>query len=468
MLSQKESQASGWTLGLVLILSVVVSATVWQFNPFGDESGMRPVGDARGYNVLAQNLVAHGTISRATEPPFIPSARRMPGYPLFIATIYQLVGTNVHAVKFVQILFGPVLCLLAFALGKIAFKDNRIAMVAAGLVAISPPLINYNNHLTTEGLFTVLLVGSTFATYAWLRQPSYGRAVSAGLLWGTLTLVKPEAALFPVAIVPVVLLLCADRHAMTRQCAVALVATGFLVGPWIYRNYVVFDKVCLVAKQGEHESDDGDVTGGMLRSYRKCAEHGVFFKPNRYKFYYANADAVQQRFEAAMEADVENPEESDVMYFVKRPNKFLFCCLGRFIGLCSPTSWSDTFGLSDGFSEYKADGRYVQLAMKAGLLASDVLLVVLGGIGFLLSLQAKHRHLWIISATVAYFLAVYVLVHGISRYRVPLTPLLLLLASWVVVGLLSQVVARFKMQELASAEAILSADDTRLKESATT
>ena len=53
-----------------------------------------------------------------------------------------------------------------------------------------------------------------------------------------------------------------------------------------------------------------------------------------------------------------------------------------------------------------------------------------GQIGFRVSLRLRHIRLWIISATVAYFIVVYSLLHEIAWYRVPLLPLLILLGVW--------------------------------------
>lgn len=430
MLRRMFPQTHGGLLGLVLVVATAMCFAVWCADPFSYESSMGPIGDARGYNVLAQNLVEHGTFSRETEPPFTPSGRRVPGYPLFIATVYQFVGPNVHAVKFVQILFGPAVCLLAFAVGKIAFKDERIGLIAAGLIAVSPPLIGYNNHLLTEGLFTLLLMGATFASYSWTTRQSVGWAVCCGILWGVLTLVRPEAALLPVALVPVVIFLSRKRRTAAWQSAVALVAVAILVGPWIYRNHVLLGKPCLITAE-KGNPIDRDLMQSVLRDDRKCAEHGLWLKhPNSSSYLYADPDAAQRRFEAAMAADVQDPHESDLMYFVRRPHKYLLCCLGRFIGVWKPTSWSDTFAISDDVSTCKSEGQYVQLGLKALLLLFDALVLTAGGIGFLWSLSPKHRHLWIISATIISFSATYLLVTEFPRHRVPLLPFLLLLGVW--------------------------------------
>lgn len=415
------------TLIAILFTAVVLRLVAWTIDPFSSE----PKKDSLQYHTLACNLLQHGTFSMATEAPYEPSAIRMPGYPTFLAAIYSFAGPNVHAAKFVQIILGPITCLLVFALGRIAFGDERIGLAAAGLVAVSPPMIAYGNHLATEGLFSALLLAATYSTYLWASKQHLLLAILTGTLWGALTMIKPEAALLPVLVVPVVALTARKRRVL-YQALIAGLAFAVVVLPWVYRNQTVMGKACLA---------DGhlkDSTHGMLRLYRCCAERDIFFPfPERMSYVYpGDVEAATEQFYAA-EAEwrknnyaVENPNESDLQFWARHPGTFLKNSLVRLFLLCGPSAWSDVFGMDKGFSEYRDDGQRLRFGAKAALLLFDTLLLTAAGIGFLVSLRPKHQHLWIITATIAYFVVVYTMLHGIPRYRVPMVPLMLLLAVW--------------------------------------
>src|SRR4030095_10484807 len=68
--------------------------------------------DAVGYHQLAVNLLQRGIFSLNTQPPFQPDAIRTPGYPLFIAAVYVVVGINPRAVLIVQAILDAITVVL--------------------------------------------------------------------------------------------------------------------------------------------------------------------------------------------------------------------------------------------------------------------------------------------------------------------------------------------------------------------
>lgn len=414
---------------VVLLVATVLRVQVWYADPFSYE----PKEDSLQYHMLAQNLVEHGTMSLESEPPYSPSARRVPGYPLFLASVYSLVGPSVNVVKLVQILFGLATCAFVFLIASRALQSNGLGIIVAAAVALSPPLIGCCNRLMPEALFAVLLLVSTYATYRWVDSARPAWSVVCGLLWGWLTLVKPEAALLPVAVVPATLFVARSRKAVAIQSLLAVAAMAAIVTPWLYRNYTLLGRLAMI-------SGSGDGSGpGPLHGYRLRAENGFTFRPERYTFAYrGDIDELERRFQQALDKDVQNPEESDAMFWARRPGLLAKYCGVRFVGLMIPRSGSTTFGLDGTFGEYKQQKAYFPLCIKAGMLLLDAVVLAVCGIGFLVSFRPKHRQLWIITATVAYFIAIYSFLHGISRYRVPLLPLLILLGVFWLAGLVGK------------------------------
>ena len=408
----------------IMLMVTAFALCVWFVNPFSNE----PKEDSRQYHMLATNLANIGVLSLETDPPFVPSGRRVPGYPMFLAAIYSVVGTNVQAAKFVQIIMTPFLVWMAFSISRSVLASEKLAIVAAATIAVTPALVGMTNHLMPEALFTMCLLACVLTTVKWSQSSHVRWAIATGVLCGFMGLTKPEAAALVVAMVFAVVVTATNKSRMGKQAIITLIATAVVISPWICRNHAVFGKASLITG-----SKDGSGPG-MLRYYRLRAEHDVTFRPERFKYLYGkDRKAAQIRYEEAVaENVVKDPEVSDMKFWLQRPSLFMKYCGIRAIGLFKPVSWSNTFGLEGDFSGYRKNGQYLQLVAKGFLLIFDAMLILLGVLGFLFSLRWRNRHLWIISATVAYFFAIYILLHGIARYRVPILPLMTILAVWFV------------------------------------
>src|SRR2546429_9868033 len=69
--------------------------------------------DGKVYAQIARNVLEQHVYSHETEAPFDPSFIRLPGYPLFLASIYSVFGhTSNGAVRIVQALIDTATCAL--------------------------------------------------------------------------------------------------------------------------------------------------------------------------------------------------------------------------------------------------------------------------------------------------------------------------------------------------------------------
>src|SRR5215208_7180102 len=104
-----------WRLLLIAVAASVVRIVFFQHAPVFFE------GDARGYLVRAVEI--------STGEGFQFSLKRTPGYPLFMAAVFDAFGINLEPVVLVQHLFGIATALLAYDCAR------RIAGRTAGLLA---------------------------------------------------------------------------------------------------------------------------------------------------------------------------------------------------------------------------------------------------------------------------------------------------------------------------------------------
>src|SRR5437773_2243652 len=82
--------------------------------------------DGRVYAQIARDVLEQHRYSHDAEPPYEPSLIRVPGYPLFIATVYSVFGhTNNGAVRIVQALIDTATCALVSLLAFLWQPDVR-------------------------------------------------------------------------------------------------------------------------------------------------------------------------------------------------------------------------------------------------------------------------------------------------------------------------------------------------------
>jgi 4-amino-4-deoxy-L-arabinose transferase-like glycosyltransferase len=187
------------------------------------------VGDAAELARHAQTIAETGGY-----PPSLvaleggPSAFRPPGYPYFLAAVTELTGAG-DGPRVIGALLGTVAVGL---IGVIALRvfDRTTALVAMALAAIFPPLIMVSVAQLTEGLFIVLMLAALACV---LQGPERLRWVlAAGVFAGGAALTRTNGL---VILLPLVL---AARGVRPRLALVA--ALLIVIAPWGIRNSTQF------------------------------------------------------------------------------------------------------------------------------------------------------------------------------------------------------------------------------------
>ncbi len=194
--------------------------------------------DQVGYQRLGHAIAATGTFTRYPGvQPFVPETIRTPGYPLVVAATYRVFGEHHMAVAGVQAAMFAGICVLVFAITA-RLATPRVALGAAMLTALYPPIPYYGALVLTE-VFTTLLV--TLALWTALRaiqDRDRGSFIATGLLLGLAALTRPTFALFPVALVLVVAAAAAVRGEWNRlpRWGWTIAAFAIVLSPWLLYN----------------------------------------------------------------------------------------------------------------------------------------------------------------------------------------------------------------------------------------
>jgi hypothetical protein len=222
--------------------------------------------DGKVYAQIARNILEQRVYSHATEPPYEPSLIRLPGYPLFLASIYSVGGHfNNRAVRVVQAVTDTLAC---GVVGFIAYiweadpKRKRLAgSFALALAALCPFTAIYVATILTETptifLAVTMLLSASFAFQAKSWRRSVVLWLTTGVIGSLAVLFRPDSGLFVASIGLTLVGATASRiykhralgleramHRVVPQGGglVLVFALGFslVLVPWTIRNYRVF------------------------------------------------------------------------------------------------------------------------------------------------------------------------------------------------------------------------------------
>jgi 4-amino-4-deoxy-L-arabinose transferase-like glycosyltransferase len=212
----------------------------------------QPYADSVDYDQIAWNL-AHGAgYSVGEGAAAYATALRPPIVPWLTSLLYRLIGHQYLGALMLQAVIGALIPLLVVALGAVLFGGG-VGRVAGWLAAFDPLLVFFSGYLMTETPFSVALLAAIVASVTWVRTPRPGRALGAGLLWGLAVLTRPTAMLAPLVIAlwawrPLGLSIRPGDRA--RQLAMLTLGVVVVVAPWTIRNAIVFRSFIPVTTSG--------------------------------------------------------------------------------------------------------------------------------------------------------------------------------------------------------------------------
>jgi hypothetical protein len=359
------------------------------------EPATRPVADERTWtNWAVENLVT-------PKVRFSPLRTHMifhpPVYPYFIAVLYELTGT-LAAVKWAQAVVGS---LLIPAVGRAGGRalGPRAGLIAAGITAFYPELIWFSAHFWCETLFMVFLWWAVERLLAAHALESRGAAAAAGLLW-SLAILTRETVFY---LTPLAALWLGWRRGRPgwQRAALFLAVAVTTVAPWTWRNWTVFRAFVPVSTAGglalyqgntplsrEEVYQDVDAVRGRIEQYRYARATGFHWILERQPWWLL--EKLRDEMPNFWEAD------SLALIHVKR---------GAY-GNVPPAA-----------------------AVAAGLVVILPYLAVLGMFVLgLASLRVDRPRLLLVGLLALYNL-LHVATHGFARYRMPVLPVVFLLAS---------------------------------------
>jgi 4-amino-4-deoxy-L-arabinose transferase-like glycosyltransferase len=236
-----------------LIAAILVVALVLRLNA-AERTPYRPINDAGSYLTLASYIAHTGDYSLRRTPGSGaggtrgPSAYYAPGYPYFLALV-DLVdghavrrGPAIQPARDSQAVLGTITVVL---IGLVAYElyGASAGLIALALAAAYPVFTELAGTLVAENLLTLLVMA---ALYAALRARRAGKTATryawvagAGVLTGLATLTHENGVLILAGLIPAVWTV-RPRLTLRSLAAPALLValTALTIVPWTIRNAV--------------------------------------------------------------------------------------------------------------------------------------------------------------------------------------------------------------------------------------
>jgi hypothetical protein len=367
---------------------------------------------------------------------------RMPLYPLLLAGVQYAIGDGPRAIAFIQAVIDAATCTLVASLG--ALISTRVGLIAGILAAFSPTLIVFSTQILTDTIFLFFFTLMLLAGAHFLLRPLIGRAIWAGLAGGFALATRPAVAALLAAAVPVVFAIAlVQRRRLGWALAAAMVfgvAAAAPVAPVLLRNAIRYDSLSLTSQIGDYwalwivplvaQRANGtpyQVTADRMESrYRERIERNSLAANNPF-------------WRAALKSELAREEMArfPVSAYAEAWLEGMIVNLAAPALLADPRvralpkpSFYNTAGTSlwERARAYLFDdpGRY-QLLLVLGLLAMLPFLV-LEAIGLVMLARSMPWAALFAGAVLAYFLVLNGPVAS-PRYRLPLEPVLLVLAA---------------------------------------
>lgn len=182
-----------------------------------------------------------------------PTAYWPPGYPLALSLLFKLTGPTVFAAKILNSALTIIIVAQTYLLGRRLHPNPVLALLAALITALFPPLVAYSTILASEPLYTALILAGCLFLYNPKTKPLH--FIYTGIVFSLATLVRPQAILILLFVLPIAWLF--QRSNSQNSSAFRLTSISILVAtfalvqtPWMIRNITIYKKPVFVSTNG--------------------------------------------------------------------------------------------------------------------------------------------------------------------------------------------------------------------------
>ncbi len=351
--------------------------------------------------LLAKSVLAGQGLSSPFGVPTGPTAFIAPVYPLLVAAVFRVFGSDSAGsglvIQSAQVLLNLLTILLMMRIARKLF-GGRAALVAGLIWALSLPLIWMPTIFWETSLSASLLIGLLAWALRCGRQPSRGMWALLGLYAGFTALVNPALLLSVIAIVAWIAWQTREQAGKWPLMAVLVFAVVF--APWPIRNARVFHAFIPLRTTVGFELWMGNRPGAT--GYLQESVFPTFNKQELGDYRRMGEVAYCDHKSAMAKA-----------YITSHPGTFVRMSLVRTFRF-----WSGT-GTQDGSALFAAHALLTTVFGFAGL--------------WLLFRSGRRAETVLFALPLLLFPLPYMITHAEFRYRIVIDPLLAVLAAYALV-----------------------------------
>ncbi|MFT3914399.1 MAG: tetratricopeptide repeat protein [Anaeromyxobacteraceae bacterium] len=396
------------TVAAVVVVALALRfAYLWELR---DADALRVlIGDARSYHAWATRIAGGAWLGEGTF-------YQAPLYPYFLAVNMKLFGPGLLAPRVVQLLLGAAGCGLFAWAASLLLGPRR--GLAAGLLLAAWPSAIFHDLLLQKSALDLALVSALLAALAWERRTRALRAWAlAGVALGLLGLTRENALALVLPLGGWILV--RSRAPGRPGRALGLFAAGLLavLGPVLVRNAAVGGDLALTTSQ----------LGPNLFIGNNPDASGMYqpVVPGHGDAVYEAADARRIAEEGAGRAltagEVSHWWTGQVLAFVRDSPGAWLRLLGRKLALLVNAVEVGDVDMPAAYAEWSRLLSALMAVLHLGVLVPAAVAGLVLSWGF-------WRRAWVVPALLGVYAATVVAFYVMARYRLPLAPLLILLA----------------------------------------
>ena len=253
---------------LILVVAVIVFGRIITVAVlYAKHVSPSPVQDPLEYRNLAINILEGNSFSMAQEPPYLPDLLRTPMYPILLAVTFLFDKSGYLAIFLQQLMLFASFWMLWKMFDR--YNGGRHKIIAAlfsSVLLVDPRIWFWSLETMTETFFIFLEVSALFILI-FAENINWRRVAGSAALLGLAVLTRPSGLLL---IPGFVLFFVFYRRDIKKNMFMLLgfaVIVGFIVLPWLWRNYQLVGRVMLSSSRTVNyalgfQDEPSDITVG--------------------------------------------------------------------------------------------------------------------------------------------------------------------------------------------------------------
>ena len=382
--------------------------------------------DGRSYNGFAAAILKNS--DWLTNPDFIGDYRA-PGYPMFVAAIYAVFGTNNFlAVYIFQAIISTLTCFYIYHLGKKIF-DYRVALLSFVWSGFYIYYLQYASMLLRETLVFFFVIAFFYYLYLLLTdETKKTKNFCLTVIFYSLLIHADPRYLFYLPFFIILFIVYQSTWQGIKRYSIFLVITLLLMAPWAIRNYIAYNGIVIINTRGIDLRIKND------RNYKMAVyKRGVL---NFGKIYFAKTNNYPSEEERKLIKSGLNPNNrsEDELIAIKNDVYPASTYLDRKIYMAIQL-WKP-FDFARSYRPFP-DARYNKIWSKEHNLSSIICygtLLPFMIFGIYILIKKKDRIWFFLSLPLVVHTLLHLLEHGRNRYRVPLDAFIIILGCYAMIN----------------------------------